>query len=270
MHRYTASSDWNRLSAEFSAWLPLIAPYGERLIDRAAAAPGMAVLDLACGTGEPGLTLAERVPGVRVTGADGAVGMVRMARAAGRERGITGIGFTVAKGERLPFADGAFDRVICRFGLMLFDRPDAGLAEIRRVTRPGGRVAFAVWSVPERVLCPALTLWTLERFAAEGAVEWPRTFSLSGAGALARLCEEAGLTGVREETYDPGFTFDSLDHFMERNLTGRFIEKPYEAMGDGERVAFRAALKEAASAYALADGRVRLPQEAIVVSAWRP
>lgn len=270
MSRYTAASDWEQLSAEFSAWLPLIAPYGERLIERAGAEPGMAVLDLACGTGEPGLTLAERVPGVRLTGADGAVGMVRAARAAGRARGLSDTRFAVARGERLPFADGAFDRVICRFGLMLFDRPEAGLAEIRRVTRPGGRVALAVWSVPERVLCPALTLWTLERFSGADALEWPRTFALSEAGALARMCEAAGLSGVREETYNPAFTFDSLEHFMARNLTGRFIEKPYEAMGEAERTRFRAALADAARAYALADGRVRLPQEAIIVSAWRP
>lgn len=269
MSRYTAASDWNRLSGEFAAWLPLIAPYGERLIERARPEPGMGVLDLACGTGEPGLTLAERMPGVRVTGADGAPGMARAARAAGRERGIDAVRFAVARGEMLPFADGAFDVVICRFGLMLFDDPVAGLAEIRRVTRPGGRVALAVWSVPDRVLCPALTLAVLERFARE-PVEWPRTFSLSAPGRLAALCDAAKLAGVREETYDPGFTFRDIDHFMERNLTGRFIEKPYGAMTGAEQARFRAALAEAARGYALADGRIRLPQEAIVVSAWRP
>lgn len=269
MTRYTATSDWDRLAPEFSAWLPLIAPYGERLIERALPEAGMRVLDLACGPGEPGLTLAERLPAVTLVGADGALGMARAARDGGRARGIAAR-FAVARGERLPFADGAFDRVLCRFGLMLFDDPAAGLAEVRRVTRPGGRVALAVWSVPERVLCPALTLRTLERFAGPEPVAWPRTFSLSAPGALARLCEGAGLTGVREETYDPAFTFRDLDHFMERNLTGRFIEKPYQALDEATRAMFRAALRAAATAYRLADGRVRLPQEAILVSAWRP
>jgi SAM-dependent methyltransferase len=268
MSRFTATSDWERLAPEFSAWLPLIVPYGERLIERALPEAGMTVLDLACGPGEPGLTLAERVPGVTLVGADGAFGMARAAREAGRARGVSGR-FAVARGERLPFADGTFDRVLCRFGLMLFDDPAAGLAEVRRVTRPGGRVVLAVWSVPERVLCPALTLRTLERFAGPEPVEWPRTFSLSAPGALARLCEGTGLKGVREETYDPAFTFRDLDHFMERNLTGRFIERPYQALDEGTRAAFRTALREAAAEYALADGRVRLPQEAIVVSAWR-
>jgi SAM-dependent methyltransferase len=269
MPRFTATSDWERLAPEFSAWLPLIAPYGERLIERAAPEAGMRVLDLACGPGEPGLTLAERVPGVTLVGADGAVGMAKVARAQGRARGV-GNGVVVARGERLPFADGAFDRVVSRFGLMLFDDPAAGLDEVRRVTRPGGRVALAVWSVPERVLCPALTLWALERLAPPEAVEWPRTFSLSAPGALARLCEGAGLTGVREERYDPAFTFRDLDHFMERNLTGRFIEGPYQALDEDGRAAFRTALRSDAAAYRLEDGRVRLPQEAIIVSAWRP
>jgi hypothetical protein len=120
------------------------------------------------------------------------------------------------------------------------------------------------------VLCPALTLRTLERFTGPEPVEWPRTFSLSAPGALARLCEGTGLKGVREETYDPAFTFRDLDHFMERNLTGRFIEAPYAAMDAGARTAFRDALRDAAGAYRLPDGRVRLPQEAILVSAWRP
>jgi SAM-dependent methyltransferase len=267
--RYTATSDWNRQAGEFAAWLPLIAPYGERLIARAAPEAGMRVLDLACGTGEPGLTLAERVPGCAVVGADGAFGMARAAHAGARERGLA-CRFAVARGERLPFADGAFDRVVSRFGLMLFDDPAAGLAEARRVTRPGGRACFSVWSVPERVLCPSLTLRVLERCAPPVPVEWPRTFALSEPGRLARLCEAAGFTGVREETFDPAFTFRDLDHFMERNLTGRFIEAPYAAMDAGARTAFRDALRDAAGAYRLPDGRVRLPQEAILVSAWRP
>ncbi|MDH4229652.1 MAG: methyltransferase domain-containing protein [Nitrospirota bacterium] len=263
---FTAASDWNRLAGEFSAWLPLIAPYGDRLIAMADLRDGQRVLDLACGTGEPGLTVARRHPGVTVTGADASPGMVRMAESVRRGEGLANIGFAVARGERLPFADATFERVICRFGVMLFDDPAAGLAELCRVTRPGGRVALSVWSVPERVLCPALTLWTMERF---GPVEWPRTFSLSAPGVLAERLNAAGFSGVEVAAFDPRFTFRDLDHFMERNLTGRFIEEPYRRMSPQEQESFRAALREAASRHRAADGRVSVVQEALLASAVR-
>lgn len=269
MRRYTAASDWSRAAADYAAWLPLVAPYGERLVERLAPAAGQRVLDLACGTGEPGLTAATRVPGLTVFGADGAAAMARAARDAARGRAARGIAFCVARGERLPFPQGGFDGALCRFGLMLFDRPEEGLAELFRVVRPGGRVALAVWSVPERVLCPALTLWALERYAGP-ALEWPRTYALSAAGRLAELAAAAGFRDVSEERFDPGFTFASIDHFLALNLTGRFIEKPYRALSEADRGRFRDELAASARAHALADGRIRLAQEALIVAAERP
>jgi len=270
MRRFTAASDWNRAAADYAAWLPLVAPYGDRLVERLAPAPGQRVLDLACGPGEPGLTAAARVPGLSVIGADGAATMARAARAAARERDASGAAYCVARAERLPFAAAGFDGALCRFGLMLFDRPEEGISELFRVVRPGGRVALAVWSVPERVLCPALTLWALERYATDPPLEWPRTYALSEPGRLADLAHVAGFRHVEEERFDPGFTFDSMEHFLAMNLTGRFIEKPYAGLSEADRARFRADLAASARPHALPDGRVRLAQEAILVSAVRP
>ncbi|MFQ5509338.1 MAG: class I SAM-dependent methyltransferase [Leptospirillia bacterium] len=265
---YTAASDWEKLSSEFAAWLPLIAPYGDRLIEAAAPKDGDIVLDLACGTGEPGLTLARRMPGITVIGADGAHGMAHAAAGTAHTEGLNNARQLVSRGESLPFANSAFDGVICRFGLMLFDDPAAGLAEIFRMVKPEGRVALSVWAGPDTVLCPALTLRVLERFTDD--LEWPRTFALSEPGLAARMLETAGFTEVSETAFNPGFTFDGLDHFMERNLTGRFIEKPYARMGEKKQAEFRTAMRQAATAHALPDGRIKLAQEAILLSAVRP
>lgn len=267
MPRFTAASDWEKLSAEFAKWLPLIEPYGERLIDLASPMPGMRVLDLACGTGEPGLTLARRFPEIAVIGADQARGMAQAANSLRGTEQLDNIHFGVTRGESLAFSDGCFDRVICRFGVMLFDDPAAGVAEIFRVTRPGGKVALAVWAEPEQVLCPTLTLKALERFT---TVEWPRTFSLSEPGQLVDLCKQVGFAQVTEGTFDPFFTFDDLAHFMERNLTGRFIEEPMTRMSEEEKEGFVIALKEAALGHKQPDGTIRLPQRAIIVGARKP
>lgn len=267
MSRYTASSDWEKLADDFSAWLPLLAPYGERLIELARVADGDRVLDLACGTGEPGLTLARARPGARVIGADGARGMARAADLSRRTENLPNIRHAVMSGECLAFPDAAFDRVLCRFGMMLFDDPEAGVAELFRVLKPGGRAALSVWSVPERVQCPALTLHVLERFT---HVEWPRTFSLSEPGRLAALCRKTGFKVVHEEAFDPGFTFDNVPHFMERNLTGRFIEVPLGRLSDARRIAFENALAAEARTFRQPDGSVRLPQEALLLALERP
>lgn len=262
MPDFTAASDWEKRATEYSGWLPLLVPYGARLLELCAAEPGQRVLDLACGTGEPGLTLALAQPQVQVVGIDSAHAMAHAAVSAGEAEGLTNISFAIAEGERLPFADNTFDRVMCRFGLMAFDQPSRGLAEIARVLTPGGRLALAVWSVPETVLCPALALKILSRFT---DIEWPRTYALSEPGLLARLCVEAGFGSVSEETFDAGFGFDSVEHFVERNLTGRFITGPMERLSGSDRKRFKEGLAEAAAAYVQEDGRVRLPQEALLV-----
>jgi ubiquinone/menaquinone biosynthesis C-methylase UbiE len=267
MHRFTANSDWEKLAGEYSQWLPMLKPYGDELISRSNVQPGMRVLDVACGTGEPGLTIAIKQPAAQVIGCDKAHAMAHAADAARRAEELFNLHFVVASGQRLPFANNRFDRVICRFGLMLFDNSGAGLQEIFRVTKPGGTIALSVWSEPERVLCPSLTLNVLERHT---KVEWPRTFALAEPGLLAQMCVAAGFGSVIEETINPGFIFEHLDHFMAQNLTGRFIEKPYESLSGAEQRQFKDDLADAATEYTLDDGRIHLSQEAILVAATKP
>ena len=107
---------------------------------------GMTVLDLASGTGEPALSLADAVgPQGRVVATDIVPQMLDAARQNAAARGLTNLEFHVADAESLPFADGEFDRVTCRFGIMFFPDIPGAMAEIRRVLKPGGRACFAVF-----------------------------------------------------------------------------------------------------------------------------
>src|SRR6195952_3293756 len=111
------------------------------VIDAVDPKPGERVLDLAAGTGTSSQPFADR--GATVVPCDFSVGMLRV----GKEHRAH-LPFTAGDGTRLPFADATFDAVTISFGLRNIVDPDAGLAEMRRVTRPGGRLVVCEFSSP--------------------------------------------------------------------------------------------------------------------------
>jgi len=119
----------------------VFAPWAPVLLDAAAVRIGHTVLDVACGTGVVAVAAAERVgPSGAVTGVDINPGMLAVA-AAGAPR----VRWAQADAARLPFPDGGFDRVLCQAGLQFVPDRLGALREMRRVLRPGGRVALLVW-----------------------------------------------------------------------------------------------------------------------------
>src|SRR5439155_5325472 len=108
--------------------------------------PGLDVLDLASGTGEPALTLAPLVlPGGTVTATDLLPEILAVAEEQAAQQGRANLRCGVADAGDLPFADASFDRVTCRFGVMFFPDVPRALREVCRVLRPGGRAAFTAW-----------------------------------------------------------------------------------------------------------------------------
>ncbi len=121
-------------------------PVTRALVEDAHIAAGMRVLDVACGSGEPGLTLAEIVESKGcVTCTDIISEMVASAQQAAARHNLTNIKFRQCAADSLPFPNGSFDATVCRFGVMFFPEPLAGLREMLRVTNQDGRVALAVW-----------------------------------------------------------------------------------------------------------------------------
>jgi demethylmenaquinone methyltransferase/2-methoxy-6-polyprenyl-1,4-benzoquinol methylase len=186
------------------------------------ARPGERVLDLAAGTGTSSLTFT--ATGADCVACDFSLGMLRAGKSRPRgvwgggqppqERGVQGgrppgqLSFVAGDALRLPFRDGAFDAVTISFGLRNVADPGAGLAEMRRVTRPGGRLVVCEFSTI--TIAPADMLYrryllnvlpTIARrtarspeayeYLAESIVDWPAQRELAG------LIEAAGWSAVR-------------------------------------------------------------------------
>lgn len=129
------------MARTFDLWLPYIKPVADRLIARLDLEPGLKVLDVACGTGEPGLSISRQWNGkIEVTGIDAAEAMVAVCKQKVADEGLKGITHRAMKAEELQFPDGIFDRVVCRFGVMLFDDPLKGLCEMYRVLKTEGKM----------------------------------------------------------------------------------------------------------------------------------
>jgi demethylmenaquinone methyltransferase/2-methoxy-6-polyprenyl-1,4-benzoquinol methylase len=111
------------------------------VVDAVEPRPWERVLDLAAGTGTSSLPFAQA--GAHVVPCDFSQGMLAVGK-----RNLPSLPFTAGDGTRLPFADASFDAVTISFGLRNLVDPDAGLREMRRVTRPGGRLVVCEFSRP--------------------------------------------------------------------------------------------------------------------------
>ena len=122
-----------------------------RLLELSAPRPGERVLELACGAGGVGLAAAERLgPGGEVVLSDVVPEMTAIASARADALGPGNVTTSVLDLERIEQPDGSYDVVLCREGLMFAPDPARAAREIRRVLRPGGRVALAVWGPRDR------------------------------------------------------------------------------------------------------------------------
>lgn len=208
------SAGWRKWDAELLGWH---APFGEALIEEARLRPDSFVLDVAAGTGEPGLTAAGLVPRGSVTLTDVSAGMLRVADEKAKARGLGNVHTVVSDAAALPFADGTFDAVTCRFGFMYFPDIAAAAAEMARVARPGARISAAVWSRAAENPWATLVLGTLARHPglAVAARDAPGPFRCAARGCMSRVFQGAGLTEVTERKVSTELVRGSPERYWE-------------------------------------------------------
>lgn len=190
---------WNKDGAAWRRWTPTLERwYGvatRQMLDLARIQPGQRILDVAAGAGKPAVSAAERVgPNGYVLATDLSEGIVELALQVARERGLKQIETRAMDGEKLDLPDASFDAVLCRLGLMYMPHPVTALREWRRVLRPGGRVAVAVFSTADRNSWGALPASIIRRRAQlpPPVPGQPGPFSLGGPGLLENVFRQAG------------------------------------------------------------------------------
>ncbi|MBI3571226.1 MAG: class I SAM-dependent methyltransferase [Gammaproteobacteria bacterium] len=259
--------DWDKIAEKFDLWLPHIAPVGGVLLAALEAKPGERILDLASGTGEPALTLARRLKGhANILGIDAADGMVRVAQAKVVKERLQGISFQCMPAEQLAFEDSSFDRVLCRFGVMLFTDPLQGLKEMRRVLKPGGRFALAVWSTPETM--PTMH-WAYQTFKTRLPEDLhpplAKVTSLGAPGLLEDLLNTAGFSSfsVVRKIFD--YQFKSFDDYWDTVEASDILKQQYDALPQNERNKIRDEVGRFARDF-VRDGRLSIPHEYLVAA----
>jgi ubiquinone/menaquinone biosynthesis C-methylase UbiE len=212
--------DWNRVAAGWEKWDSFfeqqMAFLNHRLVADARLRPGLRVLDLGSGTGYPALLAAQTVdPTGSVTGLDLAADMLAAAERKAKRLGVSNVTFRTGDATSLPFDSASFDAVTSRFCLMFLPEIPKAAAEIARVLKPGGWVAAAVWSAPEKNPSLGVAMNAIRQ-----VVEFPPPdptapgiFRLAQPGDLAGMLKQAGLTDIAEEEFLADWSYDSAEEY---------------------------------------------------------
>lgn len=212
-------ASWDQFSGGWKKWdelmMQFMKPMGDAIISKLKPIDGDLVLDIAAGTGEPGMTIAGLIPNGKVISTDLSEGMLQVAREHAQIRGLKNFETRICDVCELPFPDNHFDVVSCRFGFMFF--PDMQLAanEMSRVLKKGGRIATTVWNIPEKNFWVTAISSVINRNLnitppPPGA---PGMFRCAERGLIAGLFRKAGMLEVAEMEIKSELRFNQSESY---------------------------------------------------------
>jgi SAM-dependent methyltransferase len=266
---------WERGAAGWSRRADAVQEFGIRvsvwMVEHLGLQPGQRVLELACGPGDTGFLAAELVkPGGTLIATDAARAMLGVATGRARDLGVTNVEFRQLELEWIDLPTASVDAVLCRWGLMLVVDPAAAVQEARRVLRPQGRIAVAVWDQPEMnpwATTPTRALVELGHIVPPDRDE-PGMFALGDPARLRRLLEDAGFLDVLVDSVDLTRSQVSIDLYLEETLDlSRPFADVWERLSERHREEVRERMIALAAPFTSADGSVQFPARSLVAAA---
>lgn len=258
---------WEKYSQAIRA---MFEPLSVALIQDAGIASGHFVLDVAGGTGNPSIEVAEVCGSSgRVICSDAIWAMVASARRNARERALSSVHFVQCLGDALPFAEGLFDAVVCRLGVMFFPDPILSLREMLRLLKSKGRLSLAVWYDSQvnpffAVMPPVLSRYVPMPAADPDA---PGAFRFAERGKLAAHLSAAGATQVQERILE--FRIEApvplRDFWMLRREMSETLRTKAKHLSPGQTVAVERDVQEAARKF-FPNDRMSFPAQCLIVT----
>jgi ubiquinone/menaquinone biosynthesis C-methylase UbiE len=269
--------DWNRVAGGWEKWDRFfdeqMAFLNHRLVADARLRPGMSVLDLGSGTGYPALLAAQTVgPSGRVVGMDLADQMLASARRKAAALGLSHATFRTGDVTSLPFDSASFDAVTSRFCLMFLPEIPQAAAEIRRVLRPGGWIAAAVWSAPEKNPSIGLSIGAIKQVIELPPPDpsAPGIFRLAKAGDLAGILQQAGFADIAEQEFLGEWSYSSVEEYYTSLMEiAAPVQNLMAKLSETQREDVKRRILGAASDYRRGE-RVTFPMAVRFVAARKP
>jgi len=269
--------DWNRVAGGWEKWDRVfdeqMAFVNHRLVADARLRAGLNVLDLGSGTGYPALLDAQIVGTTgSVIGMDLAEHMLAAAGRKATRLGLKNVSFRTGDVTSLPFEPHSFDAVTSRFCLMFLQEIPKAAFEIARVLRPGGWVAAAVWSAPEKNPSIGLSMAAIKQVIELPPPDptAPGIFRLAKPGELASMFQQAGLVDVTDQEFLAEWSYASADEYYTSLMEiAAPVQNLMAKLTDAQKQDVKHRITQAAANYQR-NGRIVFPMAIRIVAGRTP
>lgn len=274
--REQQKATWNKFSSgwkkhdEFT--MNFLKPMGNAIITELDIQQNDVVLDVACGTGEPGLTIANIAIQGKVIGTDLASEMLSIAKENAATKHINNYQTQVCDVCDLPFYEGTFDKVSCRMGFMFF--PDMQLAsdQMYKVLKPGGKMATSVWSTPDKNVWITALMGIINREmqVPPPPAGSPGMFRCASPGFIKSLMEKSGFVNIKEQEIRGKVTYTNFNHMWDMmNEVAAPVVGALSKADDSTKQKIKHEAQQLTEQYVTGDG-LQLDYGSLVISGSKP